>query len=54
MSLSGDTRGPSRSGRPDDDEPPPFLGSWNRLYAAVLGFLALLVVLFYIITVSFS
>jgi hypothetical protein len=45
---------PDRSSRPESDEPPPFLGSWGRLYAAVLGWLAVLIVLFYIITVSFS
>jgi hypothetical protein len=39
---------------PEADEPPPFLGSWGRLYAAVLGWLALLVVLFYLITLAFS
>jgi LmbE family N-acetylglucosaminyl deacetylase len=29
-------------------EPPPVLGSWPRLYAAVLGWLALLIVLFHL------
>ncbi|MGQ9634853.1 MAG: hypothetical protein ACUVXB_11485 [Bryobacteraceae bacterium] len=29
------------------EEPPPFGGSWGRLYAAVLGWLALLILLFY-------
>jgi hypothetical protein len=32
---------------PNCDEPPPFGGSWGRLYAAVLGWLALLILLFY-------
>jgi hypothetical protein len=33
--------------------PPPILGTWRRLYAAVLGMLALEVILFTILTRSF-
>lgn len=29
------------------DEPPPFLGSWRNVYAAVAAYLAALIVLFY-------
>jgi hypothetical protein len=36
------------------DEPPPILGSWPRLYAAVLVFLALLILLFYAFTRAFA
>jgi hypothetical protein len=36
------------------DEPPPFLGTWPRVYAAVLVYLALLIVLFYVFTRMFS
>jgi hypothetical protein len=25
------------------DEPPPFLGTWRRVYVAVLGYLALVI-----------
>jgi flagellar biogenesis protein FliO len=25
------------------DEPPPFLGTWRRVYGAVLGYLALVI-----------
>jgi hypothetical protein len=32
------------------DEPPPFLGTWPRLYAAVLGWLGLLVLLMHFFT----
>jgi len=32
---------------PSPDEPPPLLGSWPRWYAAVVAFLALLILLFY-------
>ncbi len=30
------------------EEPPPVLGSWNRLYALVLGALVLCIALFYL------
>lgn len=45
---------PHRSSRPEADEPPPFLGSWGRLYAAVIGWLVVLIALFYLVTVTFS
>ena len=37
-----------------DDERPPILGSWGRLYAAVLGWLAVLIALFYLLTAAYS
>jgi len=36
------------------DEPPPFLGSWPRVYTAVLVYLAALIVLFWAFTRTFS
>ena len=36
------------------DEPPPFLGTWPRVYAAVLIYLAGLITLFYVFTRMFS
>ena len=36
------------------DEPPPFLGTWRRVYIAVLAYLALLIALFYGFTRAFS
>src|SRR3990172_8190946 len=33
-----------------EDDKPPFLGTWRRLYAAVIGFLFLLILLFYVFT----
>ena len=36
------------------DEPPPFLGTWPRVYTAVLIYLAALIVLFYAFTRFFS
>ena len=32
------------------DEPPPFLGTWKRVYTAVLSYLALVILLFYLFT----
>jgi hypothetical protein len=36
------------------DEPPPFLGTWPRVYAAVIVYLFLLISLFYAFTRMFS
>jgi hypothetical protein len=36
------------------DAPPPFLGTWNRVYAAVLVYLALLILAFYVFTRVFE
>ena len=36
------------------EEPPPVGGSWKRLYALVLGWLAAQVVLFYLFTRAFG
>jgi len=33
--------------KPISDEPPPFLGSWPRVYAAVLGWLVVLILLLF-------
>jgi len=32
------------------DEPPPFLGSWKRIYVAVLVYLCVIVSVFYLFT----
>lgn len=34
--------------------PPPFLGSWRRIYAAVIAWLAALILLFYLFTRAFN
>ena len=39
---------------PLPDDPPPFLGTWNRVYAAVLIYLALLIFAFYVFTRVFE
>jgi hypothetical protein len=36
------------------DEPPPFLGSWRRVYAAVLFYLALMIAALYAFTRAFE
>jgi hypothetical protein len=36
------------------DEPPPILKTWPRLYAAVLGWLVVLIVLFDLLTRTFN
>ena len=33
-----------------EDEPPPFLGSWPRVYTAVLAYLAILILILYAVT----
>jgi hypothetical protein len=35
------------------DEPPPFLGSWRRVYGAVLLYLAALIVLLFLFTQAY-
>lgn len=42
-----------RERRAPDDGPPPFLGSWSRVYAVVLGFLAFLIVVLRVFTVTY-
>lgn len=37
-----------------DDEPPPFLGTWNRVYASVLIYVIVVVLLLYWMTVSLN
>ena len=36
------------------DEPPPFLGTWPRVYSVVLSYLAAVIALMYIFTVAFT
>jgi hypothetical protein len=39
--------------RPVADEPPPFLGRWKRVYAAVLAYLLALIIGLFVITEYF-
>lgn len=36
------------------EEPPPLLGTWRRVYLAVLGWLGLLIFLFWLFTRAFN
>jgi ABC-type glycerol-3-phosphate transport system permease component len=36
------------------DEPPPFLRTWSRVYAAVLVYLVAVIILFYAFTRAFN
>lgn len=38
---------------PSDQEPPPILGSWNRIYTLVLGLLVFWIVAFAVFTVQY-
>jgi hypothetical protein len=44
----------ARNLREVPDEPPPFLGTWPRVYTAVAIYLALLITAFYLFTRAFS
>jgi hypothetical protein len=44
---------PAPTVAPEQEEPPP-LGSWERMYALVLGFLAFLIVVFTLFTKAFE
>ena len=37
-----------------EDEPPPFLGSWRRVYIVVLIYLACVIIAFYTFTRIFA
>jgi hypothetical protein len=39
---------PDHASRVTDDEPPPILGSWKRIYIVVLCYLAVLILAMYI------
>jgi hypothetical protein len=34
----------------DDEEPPPFLGSWNRLYGAIIIYTGVLILSLFLMT----
>lgn len=38
----------------DANEPPPFLGTWGRVYGVVLGFLAFLIILMLLFMRTFA
>lgn len=53
--TSSDRRGPAPRDPHDDSHlPPPVGGSWRRLYAVVIFWLAVQIGLFYLFTRTFS
>jgi hypothetical protein len=44
----------SAGDRPEDDEPPPLLGSWRRLYALVIAVLVAIIVLLALLTRAYA
>jgi hypothetical protein len=44
----------NKSSEPGQEDAPPVLGSWKRIYAVVLGELALLILLFGLFSKVFS
>jgi hypothetical protein len=40
--------------RPVIDEPPPFLGTWPRVYRFVIVYLAVLIAVFFVFTRAFA
>jgi hypothetical protein len=47
-------REPHKITRAVEDEPPPILGSWRRIYIIVLCYLAFLIAGFYVFTRVFD
>jgi hypothetical protein len=45
---------PTLDNRDYPDDPPPILGTWNRVYIAVLIYLALTILGFWIFSVVFT
>jgi hypothetical protein len=45
---------PHKTVHAGEDEPPPLLGSWRRIYIIVLCYLAFLIVLFYVFSRVFD
>ena len=39
---------------PEPHEPPPFLGTWGRVYAVIVCYLAAVIALFWAFTRSFN
>jgi hypothetical protein len=35
----------------DQDEPPPFMGTWNKIYAAIAIYTCVLILVLYLITI---
>lgn len=49
-----DARARSRETPPEWDEPPPFVGTWNRVYLAVVIYTFILLVALYVMTITLN
>jgi hypothetical protein len=49
MNIRKDERGKNHSF--DQDEPPPFMGTWNKIYAAIVIYTCVLILALYLITI---
>ena len=54
MAEAGPPASDNRNAPELSEGPPPFLGSWPRLYLGVIGWLAFLIILFYLFTRRFA
>ena len=45
---------PHKTPHPIEDPPPPVFGAWRRIYILVLGYLAFLIIAFYVFTRVFD
>ncbi len=54
MSTLPQPDAPPPEPRPELEDAPPLLGSWRNIYLVVLGTLAALVVLFWLMTEAYS
>ena len=52
--MESDPKTESPTLPPDWDEPPPFLGTWRRVYAAVILYTIALIATFYILTITMN
>jgi hypothetical protein len=39
---------------PTQDDPPPFMGTWNKIYAAILVYTCALILILYLITIKLN
>jgi len=45
---------PDTSDQDVEEGSPPLFATWNRLYAVVIGFLAILIIAFYLFTIAYQ
>ena len=45
---------PDTSDQDVEEGSPPLFATWNRLYAAVIAFLAFLILVFYLFTIAYQ